>query len=94
MLRAGALPAGLLFLEERTIGPELGADSIRAGKIACVVAFGAVLIFMAASYGLFGLFANVALLLNRFNFWLVIWNRRNINIAGNSWDCVDHWDGR
>ena len=64
LLRAGALPAGLLFLEERTIGPELGADSIRAGKIACVVAFGAVLIFMAASYGLFGLFANVALLLN------------------------------
>ena len=64
LLRAGALPAGLLFLEERTIGPELGADSIRAGKIACVVAFGAVLIFMAASYGLFGLFANVALMLN------------------------------
>ena len=58
------MPAGLLFLEERTIGPELGADSIRAGKIACVVAFGAVLIFMAASYGLFGLFANVALMLN------------------------------
>ena len=64
LLRAGALPAGLTFLEERTIGPELGADSIQAGKIACIVAFGAVLIFMAASYGLFGIFANVALLIN------------------------------
>ena len=64
LLRAGALPAGLTFLEERTIGPELGADSIQAGKIACIVAFGAVLVFMAASYGLFGFFANVALLIN------------------------------
>ena len=63
LLRAGALPAGLTFLEERTIGPEL-ADSIQAGKVACIVAFGAVLVFMAASYGLFGLFANVALLIN------------------------------
>ena len=64
LLRAGALPAGLSFLEERTIGPELGADSIKAGKVACIVAFGAVLVFMASSYGLFGLFANVALLIN------------------------------
>ena len=64
LLRAGALPAGLSFLEERTIGPELGADSIKAGKVACIVAFGAVLLFMAASYGLFGLFANLALLIN------------------------------
>ena len=64
LLRAGALPAGLKFLEERTIGPELGADSIEAGKVACVVAFGAVLVFMAASYGLFGFFANIALLIN------------------------------
>ena len=64
LLRAGALPAGLTFLEERTIGPELGADSIQAGKVACIVAFGAVLAFMVASYGLFGLFANVALLIN------------------------------
>ncbi len=64
LLRAGALPAGLTFLEERTIGPELGADSIQAGKVACIVAFGAVLVFMVASYGLFGLFANVALMIN------------------------------
>ncbi|MGV6847584.1 MAG: protein translocase subunit SecD [Marinibacterium sp.] len=63
-LRAGALPAELNFLEERTIGPQLGQDSIEAGEIATVVAFVAVLVFMALSYGLFGMFANVALLLN------------------------------
>ena len=64
LLRAGALPAGLSFLEERTIGPELGADSIAAGKIAAMIGFGAVMAYMIASYGLFGLFANIALLVN------------------------------
>lgn len=64
LLRAGALPAEMIFLEERTIGPELGQDSIEAGTLACIVALGAVLVFMAASYGLFGVFANIALLLN------------------------------
>lgn len=64
LLRAGALPAGLTFLEERTIGPELGQDSIEAGRVATVVAFAAVLVFMTLSYGLFGIFANVALILN------------------------------
>lgn len=64
LLRAGALPAGLTFLEERTIGPELGQDSIEAGRIASVVAFVAVLVFMFLSYGTFGVFANIALILN------------------------------
>jgi len=64
LLRAGALPAGLTFVEERTIGPELGQDSIDAGKIATSVAFAAVLFFMWASYRLFGLFANIALIIN------------------------------
>lgn len=64
LLRAGALPAGMTFLEERTVGPELGQDSIDAGRIACVVAFVAVLVFMIAGYGLFGIFANVALVMN------------------------------
>ncbi|MEI4233499.1 protein translocase subunit SecD [Roseovarius sp. D22-M7] len=64
LLRAGALPAGLEFLEERTIGPELGADSIEAGKTACIVAFILVLAYMAASYRAFGLFANIALIVN------------------------------
>jgi preprotein translocase subunit SecD len=52
------------FLEERTIGPELGQDSIDAGKLACMVAGIAVLVFMFASYGLFGIFANIALIIN------------------------------
>ena len=64
LLRAGALPAGLEFLEERTIGPELGQDSIDAGKVATLVAFSAVLVFMFLSYGLFGFFANIALIIN------------------------------
>jgi preprotein translocase subunit SecD len=64
LLRAGALPAGLNFLEERTIGPELGADSIEAGKVACIVAGAIVLLFMFGAYGLFGLFANIALIIN------------------------------
>ena len=64
LLRAGALPAELVFVEERTIGPELGADSIEAGKLACAAAFAAVLAIMWASYGIFGLFANIALIVN------------------------------
>lgn len=64
LLRAGALPAEMTFLEERTIGPELGQDSIDAGKTAALVAMALVLVFMVLVYGLFGLFANIALLLN------------------------------
>ena len=64
LLRAGALPAPLGILEERTVGPGLGADSIAAGKIASVVGLVLVIIFMIASYGLFGLMANVALTFN------------------------------
>ncbi|MFT5630702.1 MAG: protein-export membrane protein SecD [Gammaproteobacteria bacterium] len=64
LLRAGSLPAELIFLEERTVGPELGQDSIDAGKIACLVAGLLVLVYMALSYGLFGVFANIALLIN------------------------------
>jgi preprotein translocase subunit SecD len=64
LLRAGALPAEMDFLEERTVGPELGQDSIDAGRIAALVAMAAVLVFMLASYGIFGVIANIALLLN------------------------------
>jgi preprotein translocase subunit SecD len=64
LLRAGALPAELTFLEERTIGPELGQDSIDAGKIATLIATAAVGLFMLASYGFFGVIANVALVIN------------------------------
>ncbi|MDP6690729.1 MAG: protein translocase subunit SecD [Alphaproteobacteria bacterium] len=66
LLRAGALPAPLKILEERTVGPALGADSIAAGKVACVIAFIAVMVFMVLSYGIFGLAADLALLINLF----------------------------
>ena len=64
LLRAGALPAQLVFLVEETVGPQLGQDSIDAGKVATLVAFAAVLAFMFLSYGLFGVFANIALIIN------------------------------
>jgi preprotein translocase subunit SecD len=64
LLRAGALPAEMTFLEERTIGPELGADSIRAGQMAALVATALVACYMIASYGLFGVFAVLALAVN------------------------------
>lgn len=64
LLRAGALPAKMNFLEERTIGPELGADSISAGSKAAVIAMIAVSVFMVAAYGLFGVFATAALAIN------------------------------
>lgn len=64
LLRAGALPAEMTFLEERTVGPELGQDSIDAGKVAALIAMVAVVVFMVASYGLFGVFANLALAIN------------------------------
>jgi preprotein translocase subunit SecD len=64
LLRAGALPAELTFLEERTIGPELGQDSVDAGTIASIVGFVAVVALMVMSYGLFGVFASIALAVN------------------------------
>lgn len=64
LLRAGALPAPLTILEERSVGPGLGADSIAAGKIASIIGIIAVVIFMGAAYGLFGVMADVALMMN------------------------------
>ncbi len=66
LLRAGALPAPLTVIEERSVGPELGADSIRAGALALGVGFLLVVAYMGTFYGLFGWFANVALLFNLF----------------------------
>ncbi|MBI2719408.1 MAG: protein translocase subunit SecD [Rhizobiales bacterium] len=64
VLRSGALPAKLTIVEERTVGPSLGSDSIRAGFNAAVIGLVLVMVFMVVAYGLFGLFANVALLIN------------------------------
>jgi preprotein translocase subunit SecD len=64
LLRAGALPAEMTFLEERTIGPELGQDSIDAGRTAALIGMVAVALYMVACYGMFGVIANVALAIN------------------------------
>ena len=64
VLRAGALPAGIRYLEERTIGPSLGADSVRQGLIAGLVAIISVMAFMIIFYRLSGINAIVALVLN------------------------------
>jgi preprotein translocase subunit SecD len=64
LLRAGALPAPLTVIEERTVGPGLGQDSIKAGEIASAVGALLVAVFMLASYGLFGLIADIAVLVN------------------------------
>ncbi|MBV9571820.1 MAG: protein translocase subunit SecD [Alphaproteobacteria bacterium] len=64
LLRAGALPAPLKVIEQRTVGAELGADSIKAGKYSALGGLLLVALFMIVRYGLFGLFADVALTLN------------------------------
>ena len=59
LLRAGALPAKMSIVEERTVGPGLGADSVQAGKTATLVATGLVIVYMLLSYGIFGVFASI-----------------------------------
>ncbi|MGB1562284.1 MAG: protein translocase subunit SecD [Sinimarinibacterium flocculans] len=64
LLKAGALAAPVVIVEERTIGPSMGADNIERGQLAALIGFLAVVVFMAVYYRLFGLVANAALLLN------------------------------
>ena len=64
LLRAGALPAPLAIVEERSVGPGLGADSVRAGTAASIVALLVVMVAMVVLYGLYGVFADLALLAN------------------------------
>jgi len=64
LLRAGALPTPLKVVEERTVGPSLGLDSINSGKLSVLVAIGFIGSFMLLFYGFFGLLANVAMLIN------------------------------
>ncbi|PPR45261.1 MAG: hypothetical protein CFH18_00104 [Alphaproteobacteria bacterium MarineAlpha5_Bin8] len=66
LLRAGALPAPLKIIEERSVGPGLGADSISSGKIAAIIGMMCVCIFMIAIYGVFGFLANISLIANLF----------------------------
>ncbi|MEF2072375.1 protein translocase subunit SecDF [Consotaella aegiceratis] len=64
LLRAGALPATLNIIEERTVGPGLGADSIAAGEMAGIIGAILVVVFMLAAYGFLGVIANIALIAN------------------------------
>lgn len=64
LLRAGALPAPLTVIEERSVGADLGADSIQAGKVACIIALVSIVVAMVLLYGIFGVFANIALVFN------------------------------
>lgn len=64
LLRAGALPAPLIVMEQRTVGPGLGADSVAAGKLASIVGFLAVIFFILIYYQGFGVAANIALIIN------------------------------
>ena len=66
LLRSGALPAQLEIIEERTVGPDLGQDSINAGMIALAIGFLLVIIFMFVKYKVFGLITNVTLIINLF----------------------------
>ncbi|WP_440614385.1 protein translocase subunit SecD [Candidatus Pelagibacter sp. HIMB1748] len=66
LLRSGTLPAPLEIIEERTVGPDLGQDSINAGMIALAIGFLLVIIFMFVKYKVFGLITNVTLIINLF----------------------------
>ena len=66
LLRSGALPAPLNIIEERTVGPDLGQDSINAGMIALLIGFILVILFIFVKYKIFGIITNIALILNLF----------------------------
>ena len=66
LLRSGALPAPLNIIEERTVGPDLGQDSINAGMIALAIGFALVILFIFIKYKIFGLITNIALIINLF----------------------------
>ena len=66
LLRSGALPAPLNIIEERTVGPDLGQDSINAGMIALIIGFVLVILFIFIKYKIFGLITNAALIINLF----------------------------
>lgn len=64
LLRSGSLPAPLKIIEERTVGPSLGSDSIESGKWALILGLILVMVFMYVTYGIFGIYANIALIVN------------------------------
>ena len=94
LLRAGALPAPLEIVEERTVGPDLGADSIEAGKWASIIGLILVALAMALYYGLFGVFANLALLVNLVLIIAALSLLGHPDAAGHRRHRADHGHGR
>ena len=94
LLRAGALPADLTIVEERTVGPSLGQDSIRAGAIAAVVALSAVVFFMVVCYGILGFFADIAMIVNTFlMFGIITATGATLTLPGIAGIVLDHGHG-
>ena len=94
LLRAGALPAPLNIVEERSVGPGLGADSISSGKIASIIGMLCVCVFMILVYGVFGLLANI-ISYSKFIYYYFSFrnNWSNFNLAGHSRHSFNHRDG-
>ena len=94
LLRAGALPAKLTVVEERTVGPGLGQDSIDAGKRAAYVGAALVVVYMIATYGIFGVFADLALAVHiLFIFASMALLGRDADVAGHRRHRVHHRHG-
>jgi len=94
LLRSGALPAPLKIIEERTVGPDLGQDSINAGMIALVIGFALVILFIFIKYKVFGLITNITLVINLFLLiGILTIFEGNFNFTRNSWNYFNSWYG-
>ena len=90
LLRSGALPAPLNIIEERTVGPDLGEDSIKAGAISLVIGFLLVIGYMLFKYKLLGIIADLALIVNLILLnWYFNYFGSNINLAWDRWNYSD-----
>ena len=93
LLRSGALPAPLNIIEERTVGPDLGKDSIKAGFMSLIVGFSFVVLFMIYKYRIFGLIANFALITNLLLLIgvLTLFGATLTWVSGNNFNCLKLW---
>ena len=94
LLRSGALPAPLNIVEERTVGPDLGQDSINAGILSLIIGFVLVVVFMTYKYKVFGLIANITLIFNLFLLvGILTLFEATLNFAWNCRDNINCWNG-
>ena len=95
LLRSGALPTPLIVAEERTVGPDLGKDSIKSGIISLIIGFMLVILFMIFKYKFFGIIANVGLIFNLLMLvGILTLLEATINFTRNSWNHSDSRYGR